>query len=251
MNRNGYSFLVLATALGASASLAPPAAAAQEPDGFLFEQPIGSVGFYFGYAVPGAGSEIFDFVNDQLTMDRSDFQTTLFGGEIAVRVTKRVDIALGISYSESQTASEFRDWVDGDDLPIQQVTSLRQAPITLSAKAYLRERGRNVGRLAWIPSSWAPFVGGGVGLTWFEFSQNGDFVDFETLDVFPDFLISDGTAFTAHGLVGADFSLSPRVVLTGEGRYSWGRADMSQDFVDFDAMDLSGFRVTAGFKLRF
>ena len=251
MSRITRSSLMLLAAVAAGTSLTARPAAAQQPDGFLFRQPVGSVGFHFGYMVPGAGSEVFDFVNEQLTVDRSDFQTAVLGGELAVRVTSRLDVALGISVSESQTSSEFRDWVDADDLPIEQVTSLRQVPITISAKAYLQEPGRKVGRLAWVPSSFAPYVGGGVGLVWYEFTQTGDFVDFDTLEVFNDFLKSDGNTFTAHGLVGADFSLTPRVVLTGEGRYSWGKGDMSQDFVDFDALDLSGFRATAGFKLRF
>jgi opacity protein-like surface antigen len=239
----------LALAFGLGLAAAP--AAAQAPDGFLFKQPISSVGLNFGYTVPGANSQIFDFVSEQLTVDRSDFQTVTIGGEFAFRVARRVDIALGLSVSESQNSSEFRDWVDGDDLPIEQVTTLRQIPLTLSAKVYLMERGRSVGSLAWVPSSWAPYVGGGAGLVWFDFQQNGDFVDFETLEVFSDFLQTDGRAGTAHGLAGVDFTLSPRVVLTGEGRYSWGKGDMGQDFVNFDALDLSGFRATAGFKLRF
>lgn len=241
------SSLVLAFGLGLM--VAP--AAAQAPDGFLFKEPISSVGLNFGYTIPGANSQIFDFVSNELTVDRSDFQTVTIGGEFAFRVTQRVDVALGLSVSESQNSSEFRDWVDGDDLPIEQVTTLRQIPLTLSAKVYLKERGRRVSSLAWVPSSWAPYVGGGAGLVWYDFEQNGDFVDFETLDVFSDFLQTEGKASTVHALAGVDFTLSPRVVLTGEGRYSWGEGDMGQDFVGFDALDLSGFRATAGFKLRF
>ncbi len=251
MNRVTGSCLTLGVAVGALLCVSARPVAAQQPDGFLFRQPVGSVGFHIGYSVPGAGSEVFDFVNEQLTVDRADFQGMVFGGEIAIRATDRVDLAFGLSISETKTASEFRDWVDGDDLPIEQTTSLRLVPVTMSAKVYLQDRGRKVGRLAWVPSAWAPYVGGGVGMVWYDFTQAGDFVDFETLEVFEDFLDTDGRAFAAHGLVGADFSLSPRVVLTGEGRYSWGKGDMGGDFVDFDALDLSGFRATAGIKLRF
>lgn len=239
----------LAFAFGLGLAAAP--VAAQAPDGFLFKQPVASVGLSFGYTIPGANSQIFDFVSEELTVDRSDFQTVTIGGEFAFRATRRVDIALGLSVSESQTSSESRKFVGEDDLPIEQVTTLRQIPLTLSAKVYLKERGRRVSSLAWVPSSWAPYVGGGAGFVWYNFEQIGDFVDEETLDIFNDFLQTEGKAGTVHALAGVDFTLSPRVVLTGEGRYSWGEGEMGQDFVGFDALDLSGFRATAGFKLRF
>lgn len=251
MTRFARSALTFAAVATTGLALGAVPAAAQQPDGFLFRQPVGSVGLHFGYSVPGANSQVFDFVNEQLTVERSDFQTTTFGAELAVTASQRLDVVLGISVSESETPSEFRDWVDADDLPIEQVTKLIQVPVTLSAKAYLQDRGRKIGQLAWVPSTWAPYVGAGVGVVWYEFSQNGDFVDFETLEIFRDLLITDGSTFTAHGLAGVDVSLSPRVVLTGEGRYSWGKGAMSEDFVSFDDLDLSGFRGTVGFKLRF
>jgi len=41
------------------------------------------------------------------------------------------------------------------------------------------------------------------------------------------------------------------VVITGEGRYAWGKMDMDSDFVDFDGIDLGGFQATVGLKFRF
>jgi hypothetical protein len=52
-------------------------------------------------------------------------------------------------------------------------------------------------------------------------------------------------------MAGVDVSLTPRFVLTGEGRYTYAKAKMDEDFIDFDKIDLSGFAITAGLAIRF
>jgi len=229
----------------------PLVAQAQRPPDFLLRTPRVSVGARVGYAVPFASSEIFDFTREQLTVERSDFNAPSIGGQLAIRVTPRVDIAVDLAWSKSETKSEFRDWVDLDDLPIEQWTEFQRAPVVFGVKAYLKERGRSIGRFAWIPEAWTPFVGGGAGWVFYRFEQDGEFVDFETFDIFRDRFTSEGSTPTIHVFGGADWSLGPMVFLTAEGRYSWAEVDMSGDFVDFDPMDLSGFQVTAGFSIRF
>jgi hypothetical protein len=39
--------------------------------------------------------------------------------------------------------------------------------------------------------------------------------------------------------------------LAVEARYAWAKTDLSQDFVGFDPIDLSGLSVTGGFNLLF
>jgi hypothetical protein len=113
------------------------------------------------------------------------------------------------------------------------------------------DRGRSVGRFAWIPEAWTPFVGAGAGWVFYRFERDGEFIDYETLNIYRDRFISDGSAPTIHVYGGADWSLSPMVFLTAEGRYAWARADMGVDFVGFDPMDLSGFQVATGISIRF
>jgi hypothetical protein len=229
----------------------PNGITAQEPRDFLFGEPHFSLALNLGYGVPRAGSEIYDFVMNDLTVDKSDFNSMVFGGSFGVRVTNRVEVGLDVSYLNSNTRSEFRDWVDQDDLPIEQNTRLSWVPVTATVKAYLWERGRRISQLAWIPGKWSPFVGVGGGRVYYTFKQNGDFVDFETYDIFFDTFRSSGDAGIFHVLAGAEWSLSPRFYLTGEGRYSWAEADMDRDFVGFDPIDLSGFQGTVGLALRF
>jgi hypothetical protein len=124
-------------------------------------------------------------------------------------------------------------------------------PVTGTVKAFLFERGRKISQLAWVPGQWSPFVGAGGGRVYYNFRQSGDFVDYETLEIFSDTFRSKGNAGIFHVLAGAEWSLSPRFYLTGEGRYSWAEAKMDRDFVGFEPIDLSGFQGTVGLALRF
>jgi hypothetical protein len=243
----------LAGTVAVLAALGPGAAhaVAQSPPDFLFRAPTVSLGLRGGYAVARASGEIFKFTREQLTLGRSDFDAPSFGGQLAVRVAPRVDVAVDVSVSETRSRSEFREWVDLDDLPIEQETRFRRVPLTFGVKAYLKDRGRSVGRFAWVPARWAPYVGAGAGWVWYRFEQQGDFVDFETLDVFPDIFTSHGRAPTLHMYGGADWSLGPQFFLTAEARYAWANADMGADFVDFDPVDLSGLQATVGLSVRF
>lgn len=238
--------LLAATVLGR-----PAGAQSASGDGFLFRQPFGSFTIRGGLDRASAGSDVFSFVTDQLTLSRRDFTGLSVGGDLAFRLAPRIDLALGAAYVSSSAPSEFRRFVDQDDLPIEQTTSLRRVPLTATLKAYLAPRGRSIGRFAWVPARYAPYVGVGGGAMWHSFRQEGDFVDFNTNDVFADDLSSSRWTPTAHGVAGIDYSLSPRFALTGEGRYSWARADLSDDFAGFDRIDLSGIAATVGLSVRF
>lgn len=229
---------------------APAWAQSGDPD-FLFAPPKIRLGVHTGLAVPSASSEIFDFTSERLTVEPSDFRSLALSGELAIRVGERLDVSVEGGFAESETASEFREWVDTDDRPIEQTTTFFRAPLTLGVKGYLLERGRRVSRFAWVPGGWSPFAGVGAGWMWYHFTQEGDFVDFQTLDIFQDYFRSSGTTPTAHVLAGIDVSLGPRLVLTGQGRYRWGSVEMGGDFVGFDEIDLSGFEATVGISARF
>lgn len=240
----------LAAALVLLAAI-PLGAAAQAGDGFLFRAPMVTLGFKAGYAVPRAGSEVFDFTQDLLTVSDGDFNSSAWGGDLGVRVAERWELVMSALYSKAETRSEFREWVDGDDNPIEQTTSFKRLPLTFGLKRYVKDRGRSVGRFAWVPEQWNAYVGAAGGWTFYEFDQVGDFVDFQTLDIFSDRFRSEGNAPTVQLLGGFEYTLSPRLLLTTEARYGWARAEMGSDFVDFDRMDLAGFQATVGLSARF
>lgn len=246
-----FRTLLLTAATGVVLMAPSPGAAQGSGDGFLFRTPRIQLGVRGGLALATAGSEIFDFTRDELTVDKSDFNGGSFGIDVAFRASERLDVVVGFMASGSTTRSEFRDWVGEDDLPIEQETSFRRRPFTVSARYFLNDRGRSISRFAWIPNRITPYVGGGVGAMWYEFAQEGEFVDYEDLGIFNTRFESTGWSAMAHVGGGFEMSLSPRALLNLDGRYEFASTGLSQDFVDFDDIDLSGFQVSLGLALRF
>ena len=166
-------------------------------------------------------------------------------------VTPRTAVQMGVSVTNRDAKSEYRDYVDNDNLPIEQRTEFLRVPVTAGLKWYLTPPGRSLSRYAWVPSKLSAYVSGGGGAVYYSFKQSGDFVDFQDLAVFPSSLESSGWTGTAYGATGANFALSTRVGLVTEMRYDWARANMSADFQGFDRIDLSGLSLTTGLHFRF
>lgn len=244
--RRLVALLVLLAAAGSEAQ------AQDSGNGFLFQQPRGSITVSGGYSHATAGGDLFSFVTNELTLKKGDFSGATFGADFALNVAPRLDVVLGTSYSSSSSPSSYRDFVDQNNAEITQVTDFRRVPLMLSAKAYLVPRGRSVGRFAWVPSRFAPYVGIGGGAVWYRFSQHGDFVDFQDGNsVFTSEFTSSRWTPAAQGLAGIDFTLTPHLALTGEAKYIWAKGTLDQSFSGFDNIDLSGLSTTIGLTFRY
>jgi opacity protein-like surface antigen len=236
---------------------APDEALGQGGDGFLFEEPRVTIAFRMGYDAPlgprfaGGQSDIFGFTQELLTVSNTDFDALSLGGEVGLRASSRFDVVFDIYHASSSTFSEFQDWVDLDDLPIQQTTEFSRTSFALSGRYFLTDRGVNVSQFAWVPKSWSPYVGAGAGFLNYRYTQDGDFVDFETLDIFSARLDSEGTSFLAQGMAGIQYSFAPNWILTGEARYRWASAELESDYVGFEDIDLTGLQATFGIGVRF
>jgi hypothetical protein len=245
----------LSLLLGALMLAAAPLHAQSTGKGFFFKQPVASLTLRGGFALGGFGgdSSIYAFTRRELTLGRGAYHAPSFGADLAIRLLPRLDLVLGATMAGSNKTSEMRDWVDQDDHPIEQTTSLKRVPLTASLKAYVTPRGRTVGQFAWIPARYAAYVGAGGGKMWYRFRQQGDFVDFnsERLNIFSNSYSSSRWTSTAHVLAGVDRSLNTRLALTTEARYTWAKTEMSDDFRGFDAINLSGFSTTVGLSVRF
>jgi hypothetical protein len=218
---------------------------------FSFEAPRGFVGFRLGRFFPRADSDLFDMVTGELTLEKKDFRAWDIGVDAGFRPDERIDIIFSFDYSRRTKASESRDYVDDQGQPITQTTEFTHTPITAGIKFLLVPRGQQVGRYAWLPSRIVPFIGGGGGVLWYRFRQEGDFVDSQSLEIFSARLESDGWAPTVYAGGGADINVFKSVYLVLDLRYAWAKADLNRDFVGFKPIDLSGPRVTAGLHWHF
>lgn len=234
-----------------SLAAGPAAAQVETGNGFLIGTPRASLSARGGWALASAHSDLFSFTTNNLTLDRGDFSSPAVDVDFAVRIASRTDVMFSSALAQTRKRSEFRRFIDNNDQPIEQRTHFLRIPLTVSVKQYLSSRGRSIGTLAWIPSRLVPYVGAGAGAMWYNFRQNGDWVDFQTMDVFNAWMESQGWTPTAHGFAGLEVSVSPRWGIVTETRYVTSHATLGADFTNFAKIDLSGFSTTAGFTVRF
>ena len=233
-----------------AASAQTSASAPSNPD-FMLGRPRATIGIRGNWHMASAGSDLYDFVTDQLTLEKSSFNAASMGLEFAANLTPRLDLVGGMDLHRTRTPSEYRRFIDNRGLPIQQTTALNQVNFTGSMKVALLPKGRAISRLAWIPRTVVPYVGAGGGIGQYKFEQIGDFVDFQDNRVFADFFRSTGWAPIAHGFGGVDVQVFSKMLVSFEGRYSWSKASLDQDFIDFEPIDLGGRKFGVGFHFVF
>jgi len=228
---------------------------------FRFEAPRMSWGFRGGWAFNRAEGEIYDFLTDQLTLETFDFSGPAFTVDFSWRLKSWMDVVFGVEVTGHKEKSEDRYFTDALGNPVVQKTQLLQVPLTLSLKLYPIGRGHQVGTYAWVRKTFVPYVGGGIGGTWYELKQKGDFVHVTDPDdpeddfcrgldacIFEDVFTSDAWTFAPHAFLGLDIKLTRNLGLILEGRYYWADADVQGDYVGFDPIDLNGGRLMIGFN---
>ncbi len=231
----------------------PALVSAQPSPDFLFSSPKGMIGVRSGWMFASANSDLFTFVQRHLTVDRKDFNAPAIGVDVEAAVTPRLSAVVGFDFARTSKNSEYRDFVDNQRLPITQTTRLSELNLSGSIKLAITPRGREISNRAWIPAAVTPYVGAGAGILKYEFLQFGDFVDVDSPNsaIFEDTFRSSGWTPSAHLFGGIDVRVYKRLYLSGEGRYLWSSGTPDRDFIDFDRIDLAGFKATAGVHYMF
>lgn len=250
--------LALVPVLALLLVLSPPSVSPAAAQDFLFSSPSGSVGLRGGWNAARAGSDVFDDLISEFTLDREDFAGFVGGADLGISLTRRLDLVLGGSYSSrGKVTSEYREWEGSDGDPVLQTARLEQIPLTGGFKFYLTPRGTSIGQFAWVPSRLALYVGGAGGMTHHRFEFGGEFIDENDCNdegciVLENTLSSNGWSPTVHAFGGMDISVTRRAFLTLEARQAWASADLDETyFQDYEPIDLNGLQLTLGWSLRF
>lgn len=243
-------FVLLSAAAADAQNRLPPPNPRPAPD-FFFGPPNGSFGLRGSFLLARGGSDWYDFVTDQLTLETGDFNAPAIAVDAGIAIGRRLEAIGGIEFGRSETPSEYRRFVDNNRLPIEQNTRVRQLNISGSIKVPLLSRGREISQLAWVPRTLVPYAGAGAGVLWYEVEQIGDFVDFVDLSVFHDVFRSRGWTPSAHVFGGVDVRVFRRLYMTVDGRYLWAAGDLGREWINFDPIDLSGARLSAGLNFVF
>jgi hypothetical protein len=221
------------------------------PSDFLIGQPHGLLAVRGGWLFANTGTDLYDFVSDQLTIDGKDFNTSSISGDLGISLGPRFDVIATLEQAQTSIPSEYRDFVDTGGVAITQTTRRKETVVSGTVRMALLPRGRRISRFAWVPRTFTPYVGVGGGAVKYTFQQYGSFVDFQSLRVFSDDFSSNGWAPTVHALGGADLRLYRRLYLTTEARYTWSTGTLSADFVGFEPLGLGGLRTSAGLQVVF
>ncbi len=221
------------------------------PSGFLLREPRVFIGGHAGINLPQASSDLFAMVTRELTLQKKDFRAATVGFDVGVPLHSRFAIVFSFDYARTSPRSESRNFVEDNGDSITQTTRFSLMPLTATLRFYPIKQGETVGSYAWIPTRILPYVGAGGGIVRYNFEQFGDFVDIETLDIFPADLYSKGFAATEHVVTGMDIGITPTIFANIEARYSWAKADLSRDFSGFQPIDLAGLRLMGGIYFRF
>ena len=183
-----------------------------------------------------------------LAFDIGDFRGMPLFGEWNLGINKHIEVSAGLSYFTNKVDSVYRDLVNGPAGNAEIEQELRLTMIPISGLVRFFPNGD--------PTRIQPYVGGGIAIIPFRYTETGDFVDVNTLDleIFNAKYTAKGTAFGPVILGGVRFPLGGDVYgLTVEGKYQFANGNTGGAAAGFlgDKIDLSGGTIQGGFLIRF
>lgn len=205
-----------------------------------------AIGFNLGYfALRGEDARDADDVMlanlPTLLFEVGDFNRASLGGEWVAGVTEYLEAGVGIGFYRRTVPSVYRDFVDTDGTEIAQDLRLRVVPITATVRFLPVGRGAAV----------EPYVGAGIGIFNWRYSEAGEFVDFSDFTIFRNRYVANGNAVGPVVLGGVRFPVGALWTLGGEIRWQSAKGDTDpvESGLLGDKIDLGG--VTYSFTMHF
>ncbi len=206
-----------------------------------------SVTFNLGYfAVRGEDARISDDVLvenlDLFAFRLGDFNNASAGAEWLMGLGEYLEAGVGLGFYRRTVASTYDDFVDVDGSEIEQDLKLRVIPFTTTI------RFLPFGRSAALQ----PYVGGGLGIYAWRYSEVGDFIDFSDFAVFRDRFVAEGNDVGPVVLAGVRMPFGSRFAVGGELRYQTvqGTVGVENGFLE-ERIDLGGLTAQATFQVKF
>jgi hypothetical protein len=211
-----------------------------------------SVNFNFGAFTParedarsrsnGRSDDVLVNNLNVFAFDINDFDSVTFGGEWLVALGTHAEAGLGLGIYSDSVDSVDRDQVHEDFTEIEQEFKLRIIPLTATFR--FLPLGRS--------SAVQPYIGGGVGLFRWRYSESGEFVDdIDDDTIFRGTFIGEGWAVGPVILGGVRFGLGSWDI-GGEIRYQDAEGDLPSDqSFSGSKIDLKGFNYLVTFNIRF
>lgn len=179
---------------------------------------------------------------DIYLFDFSDFTTTSLNAEWLAPIGDYFEVGGGIGFTSRAVPTIYDAYTRPDGTEIEQELKLRTVPMSATVRVLPLGRNRAV----------EPYVGAGLGITNWRYSETGDFIDFtlQGRPIFRDSYVASGTALGPVAIFGLRVPAG-RFTVGGEIRYQKAEADLDErDFLG-PKIDLGGFHYVGTVGIRF
>ena len=205
-----------------------------------------SISVYFGGFVPQKeDARVDDDVllgnQDFLSFDLGEFNGFTIGGEWLFPLGNHFEGGVGAGFYAQSVPSVYTDFINDNGTEIEQDLKLRVAPFNATIRFLPLGRGASV----------QPYIGAGVGIFAWRYSEAGEFVDFFDGSIFNDRFVSSGATAGPVILGGINIPLG-RHGFGAEIRYqdAEGELDENEGFAG-SKIDLGGFNYLVTFRIGF
>lgn len=214
----------------------------------------GALHLKLGGFFPAGGGDLWESNEEVFTFETSDLDDLTFGMAWIAPLNNNLELGFNVDFYDAVARAGYRGITDEDDYAILHDSRLETMPMIVDVRVL------PFGRYGGAPGTGGPvalkpvvYLGGGLGATYWEYEEVGDFVLFDDPDlpIVYDRFVDDGVAFAIQALAGFELPLSHSTGVLFESRYTWCDDELSGDFSGFGTIDLSGWSVAGGFSLRF
>jgi len=233
--------ILVATSFAFGAGATPPAATE------------GAFNFRFGGFFPAGSSDFWATNEAAFTLDHSDFIGPIGGVGYNAAITNYFEFDANADFYASAVRSADRYYVDLYGYPIYHDSRLLTFPLSVGFRVLpagrFTRRGPEGSHYVRRP---VPYLGAGVGMSYWQYEEEGDFVASD-LSVVYDRFVASGLAFQYYAMLGIEFPVAPQWNITLEVRETWADATPGGafTFVNPGTLDLGGTSVFVGGSLRF
>ncbi len=200
---------------------------------------------YGGFRVLNVTSDLFADNEFDFGITDDDFRTGSFGFEFDFAVLPRVDISIGIDNGNAETYGSYLDLVYEDGGEIEHSARLAVTDLSLGVRLRLLGGAARV----------RPYLVGGFTGAYYRYTEIGDFVDFETADIYYD--VFEETSFLPGFFAGAGadvavvrFREAGSLDLFGEFRYVRSQGQHTEGFDGFGDLRLDRSGGLFGIRVR-
>lgn len=200
---------------------------------------------YGGFRVLNVTSDLFTANEFDFGITDDDLRTSGFGFEFDFAVLPRVDISIGFDNGDAETYGSYLDLVYEDGGEIEHLAQLAMTELSLGVRFRLLGGATRV----------RPYLIGGVTGAYYRYTEIGDFVDFDTADIYYDEFEERSFLPGFFAGAGADVAVvrlpdGGRVELFGEFRYARSQGEHTEGFAGFGDLKLDRSGGLFGLRVR-